>query len=632
MEKTLLRTFFLLIALSLFSVSCGKRSASSGDGSSRKETPGADSKNNGGDAKPVDTSVAQRETESGPNDPLEAAGDEPASGVSSKNAELLEKERAIVREVYISHDATKLPEKEKKMLEHLIEAARLTQELYMLQLHPRNMEWRQKVLEMRDPLRQKLFARFRSPWCLENPCALLDDLPPKKLLADFWPDDLTDEEFSTFDRQINGRELLSPFTVVRRREGRGYDAIPYARFERYSTRMRVIADELVAASKLAPDPSLARFLLSRAKAFSAQSAFPFDESDYDWISLKGDWEVTIGPYETYQSPRQTKALFQMVLGRVEPELTAQMSSLEQHLPAMETALAELLGPELYKPGNVEKKAEIRVIDVWYAAGEARLPKGALLAYHLPNRGPSADEGLSKKVILANHFKAFDPLTRIRAKMSFSPKLARVVDPEAKMKNTVFHEIAHGLIANADTKIVNKKGKATTVKLALGKHEAVVEELKADAVALWLAGFGVEQGWLGEQELEKRLACAVLHALGLLMHPRATPSARMSAVELGFLLDREAIVWDEKNEKIDVNFDKAREAVEELVKTVLAIQLTGDREAAEALEQKYSLEGKGGQSSQIARIRKALQDAFVRDKIPTPALTYEVEGLSPVEVR
>ncbi len=627
MDKTIRRIAAVVFASSVFSVSCGNRSPSSKDDSLKETVPAARS------AAQVDQGA---KAAAAPDDPQKNpgadTGDKTAPSQSDQNEKLLQKEDDSLREVLISHDARGLVEKERKMLGHLIEAARLTEELYMLQLHPRSIEWRQELLERRDPIRQKLFARYRSPWCLETACALLEDLPPKNLFVDLWPADLTDEEFGNLERQINARELLSPFTVVHRREGRGYTAIPYGRFERFSTRMRVIADELAAASKLAADPSLAKFLLSRAEAFVSSSAFPFDQSDYDWIASKGDWEVTVGPYETYSSPRQTKALFEMIIGRIEPALTAQMSRLEEHLPAMEAGLAELLGTEIRKASGQRKNVEIRVIDVWYAAGQARPPKGAILAYHLPNRGPSAQEGMSKKVIMANHSRAFDPLTAIRAEMSFVPQLVGLVDGETKMKNTLYHELAHGFGANADTKILDKKGRSTTVKLALGRHEAVVEELKADAVALWLAALGLKQGWLSDDELKKRTACAVLHALGLLMHPAKTTSARMSAVELGWLLERGAIAWDGEAEKLDVSFEAMPEAVEELVKKVVSIQLSGDRQAAEELERRYVLEGKRARTSQVAQVREALREAFLRDKIPTPALSYEVTGLSPMEAK
>ena len=44
------------------------------------------------------------------------------------------------------------------------------------------------------------------------------------------------------------------------------------------------------AAEVAPDPTLRRFLSSRAKALAGDSPFPYDESDYDWIALKGDWD------------------------------------------------------------------------------------------------------------------------------------------------------------------------------------------------------------------------------------------------------------------------------------------------------------------------------------------------------
>ena len=127
--------------------------------------------------------------------------------------------------------------------------------------------------------------------------------------------------------------------MVRDKEPRGFSAIPFAGFDLFASRMRELSRVLTEAAKGAPAPTLKQFLISRASAFSSLNPFPYDDSDYDWIAQSGDWEVTLGPYETYRSPFQTKAMFEMVIAREDAGLTASLKALKRDMQEMENALS-----------------------------------------------------------------------------------------------------------------------------------------------------------------------------------------------------------------------------------------------------------------------------------------------------
>ena len=152
--------------------------------------------------------------------------------------------------------------------------------------------------------------------------------------------------------------------------------------------MRQLREKLEAAAGSAPAASLKKFLSSRAAAFTSLRPFPYDDSDFDWVSINGNWDVTVGPYETYKSPFQTKALFGMVIAREDGELTASLTALKREMQEMENALALLVGESIYKPRKLDKRISIRAVNVWAAFGDARHSRGAVLAYHLPPLGPS----------------------------------------------------------------------------------------------------------------------------------------------------------------------------------------------------------------------------------------------------
>ena len=539
-------------------------------------------------------------------------------------------------DVAIAHDASELAEGEKKMLSHLVKASKIIEELYMLQIHPSNVEWRDKVEKAGTWNEKLLFYRNQAPWCLDNKepdCCALAEKPEKQTGLALWPEGMTDEEFKVIGRQINRKELMSPFTVVARKESDGFDAIPYAATEIFGERMKKTAEELRGAAESAPDKSLKKFLLSRADAFESKSAFPYDASDFDWIALKGDWEVLVGPYEVYESPRQIKALFEMFVGREDKEVTEELSEFKKNLQEMESAISELVGQEIYQGRRLASGISIRAVDVWTVTGEGRRPRGATVALHLPNRGKAVSRGLYKKLIIVNHSKAFEPILKARAESVLDEIQLRYVDANAGVINVLFHELSHGFGAHGEMKVTNPNGKVVTVKESLGKYDSLFEELKADVVGLWLLKFQTEKGGTTEKQRRQRYTTSIMHSLGLLQYPLEETHSQMAAVQIGWYLDAKAMTWDGGSKQIRIDFDKIPEAVESLAREVASIQLTGDPDRAKDLVEKHLIPVAGGKyeaKGVLASLRNQTIEKFKNSGIKVPSLRYEIKGLEESE--
>jgi hypothetical protein len=544
----------------------------------------------------------------------------------------LEAEWALYADTAVSHSAQELPSGEKEMLRHLLDAAALVEELHMLEVNPRDLEWRDRILASGTDIEKKIFVRYQSPWCADDAspdCCALAEEPKKEVGYAFWPDGFTDADYDSLGARINAKELMSPFTVVRRGAGGKLEAIPFAETELLGPKMKLVAAELREAAKTAPDKSLAKFLKSRADAFESTSPFPYDASDYDWIALKGAWEVTVGPYETYKEPRQLKAMFEMYVARENPEITAELAGFKANLQAMEDALAALVGPEIYKSRKLDPRIAIRAVEVWMASGDGRRDRGATVAYHLPNRGESVDEGLYKKVMMVNHSLAFEPVSRARAALVLDPTQIPFVDAMADIRNVTLHELAHGFGAYGELKVKNAAGATTTVKEALKGYDSLMEELKADVLGQWLIAQGKIGTPLSDDDRARRYASGVMHALGLLQYPLDGTYPQMVAIQLGFYLDEGALVWDGAAQRYRIDFDKMPGAIEALARRVATIQLTGDAEGARALFERY-LAHKGEKELELkgplAEARRVMMDKFKAAGITSPSLRYVVTGL------
>jgi hypothetical protein len=548
----------------------------------------------------------------------------------------IEEEYAAYEDVVLTHSAADLTDGEKEMLRHLLRAAELVEELHMLQLHPDNLKWRDALEKNGTDIEKKVFYRYQSPWCADNEeptCRAVADAPAKRIGFGLWPKTsekmpLTDEEYDGLGAQINGKELLSPFTVVRRKAGGGFGAIPYARTDLLGPKMKALAGELREAAKTAPDKSLVEFLRSRADAFESVEASPYDASDYDWIALDGDWEVTVGPYETYKDPYQLKALFEMYIGREDKEITASLQRFKENLQEMENALGQLVGEEIYKSRKLDPRIAIRAVDIWMASGDGRRDRGATVAFHLPNRGASVDEGLYKKVMMVNHSEAFEGVSKARAGLVLEEAQQPFVDVRADITNVTFHEFSHGFGAYHEMKVETPSGKESTVKQALKELDSLLEEAKADTLGLWLIQYEKSKGWLDEEALKKRYTSGFMHILGLLQYPLAGTYPRMVAIQVGWYLDAGAVTWNPETGRFTLDYEKLPAAIESLTKEVATIQLTGDYARGRKLVDtyiakegdEYSLKGKLGEA------RDAMLAKFKAAGIKSPSLRYEVTGL------
>lgn len=550
-----------------------------------------------------------------------------------------EKRQALVRAELdkfehrvLKFDASSLSGEDKTFLKLMLQAADLVEEINMLQINAANLKYEDEVNKSGSEFDKTLFHRNQGPWCLDNDeklCNTLKSQPPKRVGWDFWPDDMKEETLAEFERMPNARELLSPFTYVKKVGPDKYEAVPFASSPVLAEHISELSGILREASNYADGRSLRKFLRSRARAIKSQSAFPYDGSDFDWIDLKGPWEITVGPYETYKEPMKRKAQFEMYVAREDPTVNEKLKVFKSHLQDFENHFATLADEKIYKPKKLDSRIPLRAVQLIYASGDGRSPKGATIAYHLPNQGRSVDKGLYKKVFLINHMELFEPLSKKRAKLSLIPSQAKLVDGWSSVMNTTFHEFAHGFGAHRELPIVDVKGNKTTVGEALGPMGNLMEELKADVASLWFVPYLVEKGLMNKDEVGNRYASAVLHKLGLLQYALKGTYPQMAAIEVGNLMENGALTYDERKGFFTIHLGKFHEAVSSLMHRIVTIQFTGDRDGAKNLRAQCLNETGEDQfeyGTLLDRPMKRIKAAFDAAELKSFAIDYEVTGL------
>src|SRR5947209_358838 len=166
--------------------------------------------------------------------------------------------------------------KERQMVEKLVDASRLLDQVYWRQSDLSGLKLYQTTT---DQVLKKLLAIMGCRWDLldENrPFTGSEPMPPGHEL---YPHDLTRAQIEQYVRQHpeDRAAVYNPFTVVKR-QGQRLAGIPYR--EEYKQWLQPMAADLRAAADLSAEPAFANFLRLRADALLSDDYY---KSDLAWL-------------------------------------------------------------------------------------------------------------------------------------------------------------------------------------------------------------------------------------------------------------------------------------------------------------------------------------------------------------
>jgi hypothetical protein len=470
-----------------------------------------------------------------------------------------------------------LPGNEPGALGHLVQAARLMDGLYLEQMWAANPSLLAQLAADRTPEGRAELHYFlinKGPW------SVLDDnepflrpgttVPARPAQANFYPADATREEVETWIASLSPAaraDATSFFTVIRRGADGRLQAVPYS--VAYRNTLLAAADHLRTAASLTADPTLERYLETRADAFLSNDYY---ESDIAWMELDSAIEPTIGPYETYEDGWfGYKAAFEAFITLRDDAETRRLGAFGSQLQALEDTLP--IAPE-YRNPRIGALAPIRVVNVVFTAGDANHDVQTA-AFNLPNDDRVIREKGSKRVMLKNVQEAkFARVLQPIAAVALAEADRGRVSFDAFFTHILMHELMHGLGPHQ----VHGTGQA--VRLALTDTYSPIEEAKADISGLWalaeLADKGVVASDVAQSMYHTFLASSFRSVrFGLDAHGRGM------MVQLNYLLDQGAVTVNADGTFAVVE-DRIREAVAALTRDLMTMQATGDYAAAQEL--------------------------------------------------
>ena len=496
----------------------------------------------------------------------ETAVGEPAVEVRQAPAEPAAEQPSrfdIYATVRLTADLGHLSDRQRQMIPLLINASKIMDDLYWLQAYG---DREPLLASIEDPAMRRFAVINYGPWdrlAADQP--FVESAGPKPLGAQFYPQDMSKEEFEAWDRE--GKDGL--YTLVKRNEAGELYLEPYS--VAYGPQLKAAAELLRQAAEFAEDPEFANYLLMRASALETDN---FQPSDMAWMDMKNNpVELVIGPIETYEDLLfGYRAAYESYVLIKDLEWSERLARFARYLPELQTGLPV---PEAYKQEMPGSDADLNAYDVVYYAGHSNAGSKTI-AINLPN-----DEEVQlakgtrrlqlKNAMLAKYNQILVPISN----MLIAEDQREHITFDSFFGNTMFHEVAHGL------GIKNTLDGEGTVRHAMKEHASALEEGKADILGLYMVQKLREKGEITEGELMDDYVTFMAGIFRSVRFGASSAHGKANMIRFNFFKQAGAFSRDEESGTYRVNLPEFEQAVKDLSIRLLTLQGNGDYAAVDA---------------------------------------------------
>ena len=494
-----------------------------------------------------------------------SCGEEAPPEVTVSALETVEPRPEIYADFTLTADLSHLSDEQKQMVALLIDAAQIMDDLFWRQSFGDDYEaWLDSIAD--DKTRR--FAELNyGPWdALDDDKPFMEGYGPKPLGAQFYPEDMSKEEFDT--AYLPGKAGL--YTFVRRDREGGLVLVPY--HVEYAAELKAAATLLREAANLAESPDFANYLKLRAAALISDD---FQLSDSYWMDVKdNEIDVVIGPIETYLDRLYGyRAAYEAYVLIKDLEWSERLSRFAAFLPQLQDGLPV---PDAYKQESPGTDADLNAYDVVYYAGHSN-SGGKTIAINLPNDEQVQLEKGSRRLQLKNAMRAkYEKILEPIADVLIDEAQREHITFDAFFSNTMFHEVAHGL------GIKNTIDGTNTVQKAMLDLASSMEEGKADILGLYMITELHKAGELGDSDLRDFYVTFMAGIFRSIRFGAASAHGKANMVRFNFFLDEGAFVRDAETGRYSVDFEGMQGAIASLSRLLLTLQGDGDYEGAKEL--------------------------------------------------
>jgi len=475
-------------------------------------------------------------------------------------SEAAQQRASIYTDYELTTDLSHLSDNQKKMISLLIDASKIMDELYWQQAYGD----KEKLLtSLSDPLALDFVKKNYGPWDrLDGDKAFLKDVAQKPLGANFYPADMSKQEFDAFDHP----DKIGLYSVLRRDEDGKLTVIPYHQL--YKTELNVAADLLRQAAAFADNVEFKNYLILRADAMTSDH---YQASDFAWMDMKSNQvELVIGAIETYEDLLYGyRTAYESYVLIKDPLWSEKLSKFASLLPELQQGLPVDAAYKAETPGT---NSDLNAYDVIYYAGHSNAGSKTI-AINLPNDEEVQLKKGTRRLQLKNAMRAkFDKILLPIADVLIAPEQRQHITFDAFFANTMFHEVSHGL---GIKETITGKG---PVRLALKEMASSFEEGKADILGLYMIKKLYQKGEITEGVLMDNYVTFVASIFRSSRFGASSAHGKANMVRFNYFLEMGAFAINDAGYYL-VDQDKFDKAMDSLGNLLLTIQGDGDYDRA-----------------------------------------------------
>ena len=471
----------------------------------------------------------------------------------------------VYAEFSLTADLSYLSDQQREMIGLLIEASQIMDDLFWRQAYGDNyQDWLASI----GVAEERQFAELNyGPWDrLDDDKSFMDGIGDKPLGANFYPTDMSKEEFEAAD--LPDKDGL--YSLLRRDADGVLIVVPF--HDAYSRELGEAAELLRRAAKLAEHEGFANYLRLRADTLVTDD---YQTSDLVWMDVKTNpIDVVIGAIENYEDRLYNyKAAYEAYVLIKDRDWSDRLARFADFLPELQEGLPVA---DKYKRETPGTDSDLNAYDVVYYAGHSNAGSKTI-AINLPNDEEIQLEKGTRRLQLKNSIQAkFEKILGPIADVLIDDSQRQHVKSESFFANTMFHEVAHGLgIKNT----INGKG---TVRDALLEVASSMEEGKADVLGLYMITSLHEAGELGEIDLRDNYVTFMASIFRSIRFGASSAHGKANMVRFNFFAEQGAFIRDPESGKYKVDYDKMQVAMAALSELLLTLQGNGDYEGATEL--------------------------------------------------
>jgi Peptidase family M49 len=472
--------------------------------------------------------------------------------------------------VELKTDISHLTEAEKQMLPLLFDIASIMEELYWMQTIGNKEEFLNAIED--ENIKEFALINF-GPWDrLDGNAPFVDTYGEKPAGANFYPSDMTEEEFNALENE----NKTSLYTMIQRDEAGALEVVWY--HEYFAEKLQEASDLLLQASEICEDPIFKKYLELRSEALMTSD---YQASDFAWMDMKtseSNIDFVVGPIENYEDALYGyKAAFESFILLKDKEWSDKLARFNAMLPELQKNLPV---DEKYKTTAPGSDSDINAYEVIFYAGDCNAGSKTI-AINLPNDPKVHETKGSRKFQLKNSLRAkFDMILVPISDLLIAEDQRQHITFTSFFENVMFHEVAHGM----GVKFVIDNPQISC-REALAETYSTLEEGKADILGLYLVTQLYEQGELTDGVVMDNYVTFLAGLFRSIRFGASSSHGKANLMRYNFFVEKGAFTRTEEG-IYSINFDEAVAATEELINIIISIQGDGDKDAAQALIDKY----------------------------------------------